>query len=684
MMKTHRYALKSLTFGLCLSGLILPASAATEIPANPYGKWGFNPAEMDRNVDPGDDFFNYALGGWVKTTKIPDDRASWGVIAEMSDRTLNQLKTMVEIFPRQTRATSESAKMAILYDDMMDQAKRDALDISVLKTRLSAIDRLASKSQLARYYGQTLARFGASPFPLYISGDAKKPGFDALYMAQGGLGLPNRDYYLEDSFKDKREHYQTYIAQILTLAGRPNPEASAKAIFEFETKIAKASWTDIESRDDVRMYDDKPLSALKAYAPGFDWIAYFKAAGVSQARKIVVGNNTAIQKIAKILVETPLETQKAWAAFHLINQTAPYMSQRFVEARFDFFSRDLTGAKALRPLWKRALGVVEANMGMPLGHAYVKRYFTPQAKAMMSDMVSELKAAMKARLETLTWMGPATRAKAQEKLAAMRAKVAYPDHWQSYAALSIRKGDLIGNIERATAFEWTYNLRHIDRPSDPDQWGMTPQTVNAQYDPTRNELTLPAANLQAPNFDANADLAVNYGGIGATIGHEMIHGFDDEGRLYDKNGKLDNWWTPEDEARFKLQADRLGAQFDQYEVLPGVHVQGALSMGENIADLGGTLVALDAYHLALKHTGKAAPILDGFSGDQRYFLGYALSWRNIRREDAIRMLVRSNPHAPENFRVIGPVRNMDEWYSAFSIKSGTKYYLKPEDRVRLW
>ncbi|MBW8882575.1 MAG: peptidase M13, partial [Asticcacaulis sp.] len=415
--------------------------------------------------------------------------------------------------------------------------------------------------------------------------------------------------------------------------------------------------------------------------PGFDWNGFFAAAHVSQAQKVVVAQNTAIPKIAKIYADTPLETLKAWEAFHAVDQAAAYMSKRYYDRRFDFRSKELYGILEQRPLWKRAVSITGDRMGEALGKAYVAAYFPPESKAKMETLVGDLLAAMKIRIENLTWMSAPTKAKALEKLSTFGVKIGYPDKWRSYDALEVKPDDLYGNIQRSQAFEWAYNVARIDHKIDPWVWEMNPQDVNAYYSPTKNEIVFPAAILQPPFFDPAADPAVNYGAIGGVIGHEITHGFDDQGRHYDKTGALTDWWTAEDSAKFEAQTKALGAQYDAYEPLPGVHIQGGLTMGENIADMGGIQIGLDAYHLSLK--GQPAPVIDEFTGDQRVFLGFAQVWQSKYQDDFIKFIVASDPHSPDKFRAIGSVRNVDAWYDAFSVTDG-KYYLKPEDRVRIW
>ena len=647
-----------------------------------YGTWGFDPAGMDTSIKPGDDFFDYANGTAIKNLVIPGDQSGYGSFDKLADLSELQLKTLIQDLATQKNLTGDDQKVADLYNSAMDTATRNKLDAAPLAPQLKQIAAIKTKAEMAAYMGLTANRFGSAIYGLSVYDDAKKPGYYALQVGQAGLGLPDRDYYLTATYADKLKAYEVYIADMLKMAGYADPEKNAHAIVAFETQIAKVSWTRIEQRDDTKTYNPMPLASLATYAPGFEWAQFFKGAGVSQAKKVVVAENTAFPKIAKIYAATPLATLKAWEAFHTIDQASGYLSDRFYDRRFQFHSKTLYGVAEERPLWKRAVGTTDGSLGEALGRAYVAKYFPPESKTKMVDLVHELLTAMKTRIQNVTWMSDATKAKALDKISRFGVKIGYPNHWRDYSKLSITAGDLYGNVERSSAFEWAWNVSHIDNKIDPDDWGMTPQTVNAYYSPTRNEIVFPAAILQPPFFDPKADMAVNYGAIGGVIGHEITHGFDDQGRHYDGTGALVDWWTADDAKKFDAQTKAYGAQYDAYEVAPGVHVQGGLTMGENIADLGGNLLGLDAYHLSLK--GADAPVIDGFTGDQRVFLGFAQVWQSKYLLDALKAQVATDPHSPDQFRAIGPVRNIDAWYKAFNVQPGEKYYVKPEDRVRIW
>jgi putative endopeptidase len=469
---------------------------------------------------------------------------------------------------------------------------------------------------------------------------------------------------------------------MLRLAGWPDADAMAKDVVALETRIAAASWSRVDERDPEKVYHPMTVAELARAAPGYPWRKVLDTAELASVDRIVADDNTALPKIAAIYQETPLPVLKAWAALQLVDQAAPYLSDRFENPHFAFRGTVLTGQPEQRSRWKRGVSLDDAVMGEALGRVYVARYFPPEAKAKIRDLVESLRTALGQRIQRLDWMSPETKTKALAKLKAMTVKVGYPDKWRDYTKLQISPDDLYGDVERANTFDWERRVARLNQPVDRAEWGMTPQTVNAYYNPTANEIVFPAAILQAPYFDPNFDAAANYGDIGATIGHEMTHGFDDEGRKYDGTGALADWWTDQDATKFEARAAVLGKQFDSYEPFPGSHVNGDLTMGENIADLGGALIALDAYHNSLD--GKPAPVIDGLTGDERFFLAYAQSWRDKSREDALKEQLASDPHSPEQYRTNGVVRNMDAWYAAFDVKPGDKLYLPPDSRARIW
>jgi putative endopeptidase len=672
----------------CTMLTTLPAFGATPLNdpslATPrFGTWGIDLKGMDTSVKPGDNFFDYVNGTADRNMVIPADKTSNGVNEVLEDLSEARSKAIVEDVASRPNLSGDDKKIADLYNSMMDEKTVEARDATPLAPALAAVRAITTKSQMAAYMGKTSGTFGSAIFGAYIAADAKDPKINVLNLGQAGLGLPDRDYYLNATYADKLKAYEAYVAGVLRMTGYPDAAGHARTIVAFETEIAKVSWTRAERRDPIKTYNPMTLAAVARMAPGFDWNAYFKAAGVAGAKKAVVGEKSAFPKIAKVFADTPLDTIKAWEAYHVIDQAAPYLSKRFVDAQWQFKSHTLRGAEEQRPRWKRAVGMVEDSLGEALGRDYVALYFPPESKAKMQEIVGYFREALKARIQNLSWMSDATKQKALEKLAKMNTKIGYPDKWRDYSKLEIAAGDLYGNADRSSRFEWNRELAKLDKPVDPLEWDMTPQTVNAYYDPTKNEIVLPAAELQAPFFDPNADDGVNYGGIGAsTIGHEITHGFDDEGRHFDGDGKLSEWWTDEDSKRFDAEASKYAKQFDAFEPLPGVHIKGDQTLGENIADLGGILIALDAYHLS-QH-GKTPPVIDGFDGDQRLLISYAQSWRGKVRDDTLKMRLVADVHSPYDFRVIGPMRNVDAWYTEFKVQPGDKYYLAPEDRVRIW
>ncbi|HWU49901.1 MAG TPA: M13-type metalloendopeptidase [Asticcacaulis sp.] len=654
-----------------------------ELATPHFGTYGLDLTGMNKAVKPGDNFFDYVNGKADAAMVIPADRSSAGVNEDLEDLSEKRSRSIVEDLAAQQNLTGDDAKIAALYNAMMNADAVEKLDGAPLKPLLTRIAAISSKDEMAAYMGETSGDFGSSVFGTYIAADAKNPKLNVLYAGQAGLGLPDRDYYLEAAYADKLKAYQAYVAQMLSMAGYPDADKNAGEIVAFETELAKVSWTRAQRRDPIATYNPMSEADLASFAPGFGWQPYFKAAGLDHASMVVVGEKSAFPQIAKVYEATPLETLKAWQAFKTIEQAAPYLSKRFVDAQWEFRSHALRGATEQRPRWKRAVGLVEDDLGMALGRDYVKLYFPPESKAQVKEIVGNFERALKGRIENVSWMSPETKAKALEKLGKINAKIGYPDKWRDYSALEVTPDDLFGDVRRASQFDWNYELSKLDKPVDPLEWDMTPQTVNAYYDPSKNEIVLPAAELQPPFFDPKADMAVNYGGIGAsTIGHEITHGFDDEGRHFDGEGKLVDWWTDADSTRFDAEAKKYATQFDQFEPLPGLHIKGDQTLGENIADLGGVLIGLDAYHIALH--GQPASVIDGMTGDQRLLISYAQSWRGKIRDDTLKMLLVSDVHSPYAFRVIGPMRNVDAWYAAFDVKPGDKYYVAPADRVRIW
>ena len=661
---------------------LFAVSAAAAKPD--IGDFGFDTAGMDRSVPPGEDFYMFANGTWNKDTVIPADKARFGAFDVLSDRSLSRSRSIIEAAAKAGPAgDADAQKVGSYYTAFMDEAGIEARGLRPLQPLLTQFAAITTRAQLAEALG-ALQQLGVStPVRISVQQDPKAPQRYMVDLRQGGIGLPDRDYFLVDTpkFADTRDKYRAHIAIMFRLAGLSEPEARAKAVFDLEHDIAQAQWTRIEQRDPVKSYNLRDVAGLSSGAPGFDWPAFLAAAGLGNETRFNATEPSAFAGFAKLAADRPLPVWRDYMTLRLLEARAGVLPKAIRDEAFAFNGTVLSGQPEEQPRWKRAVNATNGALGEAVGKLYVAQYFTPAAKAQADTLVANLRAAMAARIETLDWMSPATKAQAEIKLASFDPKIGYPSKWRDYTALKASADDAFGNANRSQAFEYQRNLHKLGGPLDRTEWGMTPQTVNAYYNPPKNEIVFPAAILQAPFFDPNADPAVNYGGIGVVIGHEISHGFDDQGRQYDSTGTLRDWWTPEDAAKFKVRADRLIAQYDAYEVLPGTHIKGGLTLGENIADLAGLRISYDAYHLSLH--GKPAPVIDGLTGDQRFFLGFAQVWRERQRDAALLSQVTSNPHSPGEQRA-STVRNFDPWYAAFNPKPGGKLYLTPEQRVRIW
>jgi putative endopeptidase len=661
-------------------------SSPTEASLQPnYGPWGFDVSGEDQAVKPGDDFDMFANGTYLAHLQIPPDQTRYGSFNILRDLSEARVRIILEDAAAKDAAIepkTSGLKIGAAYKAFMDEARVEALGVKPLEKNLEEVRAVTTRAELARLMGRASGGVQFSLFDVSISPDDKDPNRYLVDIGQGGLGLPDRDYYIEARFAAKKAAYQAYVSKILAMIGWPNAELQAKAIIDFETKVAQASWTKAQMRDPDAVYNPTTIAELQQTAPGLDWAAFMQGAQLGSEAHVLIDAKTAFPKIAALYAETPIETLKAWEAFHIASSSAPYLSKPFADARFEFFGRTLTGQELQRPRWKRGVSAVNGALGDAVGELYVARYFPPESKAKMEALIANLKTALGHRIENLEWMSPATKKEALRTLANYDVQVGYPKKWRDYSGLEIRADDLYGNVERSEAFEWAYQRDRLHKPVDKDEWLMTPQTVNAYNNPDFNEVVFPAAILQPPFFNPKADPAVNYGAIGAVIGHEMTHGFDDQGRKYDANGRLSDWWTADDAKNFDARADRLGASYEKIDILPDAHINGKLTMGENIADLGGILTALDAYHASLH--GQPAPVIDGLTGDQRFFLGFAQIWRGKTRDDALRQQMVSDPHSPEKARVDGVVPDVDAWYKAFDVKPGDKLYRTPDQRVRIW
>ena len=650
-----------------------------------FGAWGFDTAGMDPTQKPGDSFFGYANGTWAKNTVIPADKSSWGGFGVLRDLSDTRTREIIEDAARQNAAAGTPAqKIGDFYTSFMDEAAIERAGVTPLKPYFAKIDAIRSTADLARAFGEANRMGVSTPIGAGVQQDLKDNSQYGVYLGQGGLGLPDRDYYLDDSnpkFLEARAKYKIYTANMLRLAGMSDPEGKAQRIYDLEKKIAETHWTRAQSRQVDKRYNPMPTASLNTAMAGFDWNGYLNAASLDRLPQVIVSQPSALTATAKLISSEPLQTWKDYLTFRTLSSAAPVLPQAFVNENFAFYGKTLSGTPQLKERWKRGADLINGSMGEAVGELYVAKYFTPEAKAKADELVHNIIAAMDARLSRLTWMAPETKVKARAKLAAFTPKIGYPTKWRDYSALEVRKGDALGNAFRAEQFEYERDLNKIGKPVDRTEWGMTPQTVNAYANPVLNEIVFPAAILQPPFFDPNADDAVNYGGIGAVIGHEISHHFDDQGRKFDARGNLSEWWTPQDIARFNALTDKVVKQYADYEPLPGTHVNGQLTLGENMADLAGLNVAYDAYKMSLH--GKPAKVIGGYTGDQRFFLGFAQVWRNKYRDPVLLQSLITDPHTPGHFRP-NVVRNFDPWYAAFKAKPGDTLYLAPADRIHVW
>ncbi len=660
------------------------AVQAGATPAQAFAPWGFNLSGRDAGVKPGDDFFGYADGAAVERMVIPGDHASWGafnVLADLARIRVQDILTALAAHPAKNPVTVEQ-KLGAFYASFMDEAAVEAQGTKPMRADLDAVKAVGDRTAFAALLGDAQHGYGSSLFGLGVQPDAKDPTRYSIGLGQAGLGLPDRDYYLQPKFADKKAAYTAYVAQLLHMIGWPDADAQAQAMVAFETRLAQVQWARADQRDPDRTYNPTPVAALQRDAPGFDWTTFLAHADLGRADTVVLAEKSAVLAEAQVAAGTDLAVLRAWLAFHLADNAADDLSKPFVDASFGFHGRTLSGQPELEVRWKRAVAATSGAMGMAIGRAYVSRYFPADEKTAMAGLTAELKAVFRVRLQHNAWMSEATRQEALRKLDNQLILIGYPDKWRDYSGLVVRPDDLYGNARRAIAFEWAYQVGHLGHPVDRTEWDMTPQTVNAYNAPPFDEVVFPAAILQPPFFNKDADPAINYGAIGGVIGHEMTHSFDDQGRKFDEKGRLHDWWTADDARRFETRADRLGAQFDALAPFPGLHVNGRLTMGENIADLGGLTLALDAYHASLH--GAVAPVIDGLTGDQRVFLGWAQVWRQKVRPDRAKMLLVTDPHSPPFARVDMPVHNIDGWYRAWNVEPGDRLYLAPKDRVQIW
>jgi putative endopeptidase len=644
---------------------------------------GIDLAGMDPEVRPQDDLFNATNGGWLKDTTIPDDKSDIGTFIVLRDRSDERVHAILDELAASSPTTGVEQKLAWFYRGYMDEAAIEKAGLAPAAPWLRRIDAVKNRRELAVLLGQLCGIAGA-PIGLRVSGDPKEPGINRVFVMQGGLGLTDRDYYLnaDERFGKAREAYLAYIEKLLSLSGDMQAAQSAQAVFAFEKRLAQAQWSRVDNRDPVKTYNPMTMAALRQAARGFDWPAYFKAAALPPLDKLSVMQPSYAQAAAKALNEVSLTDWKRYLRVRLLDSFARVLPAVHREAAFAFHGKALQGLQQDKPRWQHAMRAVDDGLGQAVGQIYVARHFPPAAKQRMQELVANLMATYAESIDALTWMSPETKQRAQAKLAKYGSKIGYPEKWRDYSKFDVREGDAFGNAARAGRFEWERMARQAGKPVDRSDWFISPQTVNAFYNPRQNEIVFPAAILQAPFFDMDADDAANYGAIGAVIGHEISHGFDDSGSQYDGDGSLNNWWTEADRKAFKALGDKLAAQFDAYEPLPGRHVNGRLTLGENIADLSGLQIAYKAYHRSLR--GQAAPVLDGLSGDQRFFYAWARNWRGKVRDERRLMLLTSDTHSPSPYRANGAAVNSDGFQDTFGVKPGDRMYKPSKERIRIW
>ncbi|ODU53408.1 MAG: peptidase M13 [Lysobacteraceae bacterium SCN 69-48] len=686
--------MKRSLLGLGIAGA-LTVAVSTATAAAPTGKaqlgsFGVDLTARDLTVKPGDDFNRYASGQWIDTYVLKDYETNYGSFNQLRDRAEEQTRALMDelLASKNLAAGSNGRKLRDFYASFMDRAGRDAAGIKPLQPVLDRIAKIDSKDKLIAAFGNAGIDGSSAPFGMGVGIDRKDPNQYQVGLGVGGLGLPDRDYYLNQDarFVKIREAYLAHIQRMLGFAGVSGADAKARAeaVLALETALAKPQWERVKLRDRDKTYNQFTYAELQQKFPGYDWAAQLRAQGMPQPDKLNITTPDVIQPVIDIVNATPLATWRDYLAFHAVDGNADLLSSEIDAASFEFNGKVLGGQKAQREDWKRALALVggRGGLGEALGELYVARYFKPEAKAAMDQLVENLRTALRSNIEQIGWMGEATKAEAYRKLASFRPKIGYPSKWKDYSSVTIKADDLLGNAVAMREFNRADQNRRVGQKTDREEWGMTPQTVNAYYNSAFNEIVFPAAILQPPFFDVHADAAVNYGGIGAVIGHEMGHGFDDQGSKSDADGIQRNWWTDEDRARFEQLTKALGAQYDAYCPLEGQCVNGGLTMGENIGDLGGVSMAYTAYQLSLG--GKPAPVIDGLTGDQRFYLAWAQVWKSKYRDEALLRQLKTDPHSPGMYRANGPLRNLDGWYRAFEVKQGDAMYLAPEKRVQIW
>lgn len=647
---------------------------------------GVDQQYFDSAVKFSEDFFLAVNGKWLAETPIPSDKASYGTFHILNDNSQQAVKAIIdEVSARKDLvAGSDEQKLGSFYNSFMDEATIEKLGLTPLQPQLDAIKAVTDKNQLAALFA-SLQRDGVSiPFGWYVNNDAKNSSEYAVYIGQRGLGLPDRDYYFKDDEASVNiiNQYKAYLTDMFSMAGYTDAAAAAERVYALEKALAEHHWTRLESRNADKTYNKMAVTELNEMMGSFDWAAFASGVKLSALTDIIVSQPSYFTGFSKVMADTDLQTWQDYLSIKVIGGYADRLSSNFADRKFAFYGKTLSGIEQQQPRWKRAVDASDQVLGELTGKLYVERHFKPEAKARMEQLVQNLIKAYEISIKELEWMTDETKVAALEKLSTFTPKIGYPDKWKDYSALEIKADDLVGNFMRASHFAYDDMINKLGKPIDKGEWFMTPQTVNAYYNPVNNEIVFPAAILQPPFFNMEADDAVNYGGIGGVIGHEIGHGFDDQGAKYDGNGNLRNWWTEKDKGQFQARGAKLIGQYNRFEPIPGVTVNGAVALGENIGDLGGMTVALKAYNLSLE--GKEAPVMDGFTGEQRFFISWAQVWRMKFREEALRQQLSTGPHSPAHYRVIGVLPNIPEFYTAFDIKEGDKMYLPPEQRVKIW
>ncbi len=675
--------MKRMLIPTLLITVVLASPALAQEKASPLSL-GIDLSAMDPTVRPQDDFFRYVNGKWVDRTEIPAEMASWGSFLALRDKAAFDLRAIFEAAAAENApAGSIKQKVGDFYKSFMDTERIESLGLKPLEPHIASIQQIKSHEELPKAMAE-LSRVGVrAVFFAGVMQDPKNSDVYAVSMGQSQLGMPDRDYYLktEPRFAGVKQAYTEYITELFTLAKQPDPAGAAQRIIALETKLAEKQWDRARNRDRNATYNKMLVSDVAKNAPAFDWNGYLSALRGSPVEEVIVRQPDYLVNADAIIKETPISTWKEYLTLGLLHSYADDLPESFVDAQFKY-TKALTGQQELRPRWKRAITETEQALGEAVGKLYVEKHFTPAAKERMDQLVKNLLEAFKVGIDELEWMSPETKAQAHDKLSKFTVKIGYPERWRDYTALQVDATDLVGNVMRGRQFNSDENWSRLGKPVERWRMGMTPQTVNASYNSVNNEITFPAGILQPPFFDMNADDAVNYGAIGAVIGHEISHGFDDQGRKSDGDGNLRDWWTQADAAAFEARASKLGSQFEQYEPIPGMHINPKLTMGENIGDLSGLAVAYRAYRMSLN--GKEAPVIEGFTGDQRFFMGWAQVWRFKSREAALRNQLLTDSHSPGMFRAFAPLTNIDAWYDAFDVKPGDKLYRAPEDRVKIW